>query len=120
MQTNDSLKRISEQLSNFNEVELIYYVLSENTDNKKMFLTYNVICDLKSAISNEKLLRTFVATKEIIRTLYSKSNINLVFNIITVEEFESSEEYIEHNMTDENILYVKSEDLIPLAKGKRK
>lgn len=122
MATNDSFKRISYQLRNFDEVQLIYYTYHDPQDGNKPTIIYNVVCDLDSVVTNESLLKTYDATRELLRTLYSEANINLVFNIISLEEFEdnilSTDEAIPYSMNNGNVLYAKDEDLEAVVKGK--
>lgn len=124
MATNDSYKRISYQLRNFDEVQLIYYTYHDSQDGNKPTIIYNVVCDLNSVITNESLIRTYDAIREILRTLYSEAAINLVFNIISLEEFEdnilSTDEAIPYSMNNGNVLYAKDEDLATIVRGNRR
>ena len=112
MSLTSNFKKISDQLTNFEEIELIYYTINE--DNDKTTITYNVICNLDNIISNEKLLKTIVATRDIIKTLYSKSGIIVDYRIQSLRDFEENlfdnDEYsFNDDLSDAQILYSNNE-----------
>jgi len=112
MSLTSNFKKISDQLTNFEEIELIYYTINE--DNDRTTITYNVICNLDNIISNEKLLKTIVATRDIIKTLYSKSGIIVDYRIQSLRDFEENlfdnDEYsFNDNLSDAQILYCDNE-----------
>lgn len=112
MSLTSNFKKISDQLTNFEEIELIYYTINE--DNDKTTITYNVICNLDNIISNEKLLKTIIATRDIIKTLYSKSGIIVDYRIQSLRDFEENlfdnDEYsFNDDLSDAQILYSNNE-----------
>ena len=112
MSLTSNFKKISDQLTNFEEIELIYYTINE--DNDRTTITYNVICNLDNIISNEKLLKTIVATRDIIKTLYSKSGIIVDYRIQSLRDFEENlfdnDEYIfDDDLLNAQILYCDNE-----------
>ena len=112
MSLTSNFKKISDQLTNFEEIELIYYTINEEND--KTTITYNVICNLDNIISNEKLLKTIVATRDIIKTLYSKSGIIVDYRIQSLRDFEENlfdnDEYsFNDDLSDAQILYSNNE-----------
>ena len=88
MSLTTNFKKISEQLTNFKEIELIYYTINE--DNDKTTITYNVVCNLDNIISNEKILKTIIATRDIIKTLYSNAGVTVDYRILSLKEFEEN------------------------------
>ena len=112
MSLTSNFKKISDQLTNFEEIELIYYTINE--DNNKTTITYNVICNLDNIISNEKLLKTIIATRDIIKTLYSKSGIIVDYRIQSLKDFEENlfdnDGYsFNDDLSDAQILYSNNE-----------
>lgn len=112
MSLTSNFKKISDQLTNFEEIELIYYTINEEND--KTTITYNVICNLDNIISNEKLLKTIIATRDIIKTLYSKSGIIVDYRIQSLRDFEENlfdnDEYsFNDDLSDAQILYSNNE-----------
>lgn len=112
MSLTSNFKKISDQLTNFEEIELIYYTINE--DNDKTTITYNVICNLDNIISNEKLLKTIIATRDIIKTLYSKSGIIVDYRIQSLKDFEENifdnDGYsFNDDLSDAQILYCDNE-----------
>lgn len=117
-------QKISDQLSNFSEVELIYYTIDESDE--KTTISYNVVCNLESIISNTKLLKTIIATKDIIRTLYAKTNIFIDYKIISLKEFEENildneaTGYNDSELINANIIYSDNEFLSSIIEKENK
>ena len=85
----DSFKRMSEQLINFKEVELIYYAINVDKENNSVVINFNVVCSTDNVISNIKLVQTWAAIENVIRTLYSQTNIEVNFNLVSADEYEN-------------------------------
>ncbi len=99
MSLTENFKGQSEQLTNFSEVELIYYTVNKNEDNIT-HICYTVVCNLDNVISNTKLLKTIIATREVIKTLYSHTDVSTGFKIVSLKEFE--ENLIDNNSDFDN------------------
>ena len=124
MSLTENFKKLSDQLSNFNEVELIYYTIDEAND--KTTISYNVVCNLENIISNTKLLKTIIATKDILKTLYAKANILVDCKIISLKEFEENvmdnevNGYNDNELINANIIYSDNEFLSSIIERENK
>ena len=115
----ETIEKISGELAKHEEVELIYYIINDDKTTGKAEINYTVACNLESVITNQKLLKQFLAIEEVIKELYSKANIETNFNLISSKEFEeTTSEYIS-TLNNANIIYT-NDDLSSLIERKCK
>ena len=123
---NENFKELSKQLTNFQEIELIYFGITEN-ENGIRTINYNIVCNTDNiATLNIKLLATIDAICEILKTRYNNpsSNVRIEYNIITAEEFdellESRKNAKELKLEEANILYCDNEIYTSIINTKNK
>ena len=101
---------IIKELTKLEEVELIYSKVKHDKDS--MSITYNIICNVNSVVSNIEVCKKIIAIMEIIKELFTKYNISLNYSIKTSQTFEN--EILNKKITSINnhnnieLLYAKS------------
>ena len=101
---------IIKELTRLNEVELIYS--NKKLTKDKMILSYNIVCNIDSVVSNIEICKKIIAIMEIIKELFTKYNVLVNYNIKTSYAFEEeiSNKKLNNITKHKNIelLYAKS------------
>ena len=118
-------KELIKELTNFEEVELIYTNTKQKED--KTIISYTVVCDVDSITKDIYLLKRIVAVMEVIKTLLSNQNILVNYNITTSMTLEeailSNNERVIKKLYKAEILYEKNdyfENIVAPNNSKRK
>ena len=82
-----SLTALTEQITNNQDVELIYYTTTSDKDNITS-IECTVVCNTENIIKNTNLLKLIVTNMDIIRTLYSKTQIKFNYSIKSIKAIE--------------------------------
>ena len=80
-------KEIMNELTKLKEIDLIYVTNKHTQD--KLYITYNIICNMNSVTENLDICKKIIATMEIAKALVSSDKIILNYNIKTSNTLES-------------------------------